>query len=60
LTIEKPVARMFLFLKHFKFQPIIFITAPPDLYQTAFPWYHPSTEVEAEEKSGELIVKPCK
>ena len=26
---------------------------PPDLYQMVFPWFDPSTEVEAEEKSGE-------
>ena len=44
---------MFLLLKHFKFLPIIFITAPPDFYQTEFAWYKPLTEVEAEEKSGE-------
>lgn len=44
---------MFLLLKHFKFLPIIFITATLDLYQTVFPWYDPLTEVEVEEKSGE-------
>jgi len=44
---------MILLLMHFKFLPITFITAPPDLYQTVFPWYDPSTEVEAVEKSGE-------
>jgi hypothetical protein len=28
------------------------ITDPPDLYEMVFPWFDPSTEVEAEEKSG--------
>ena len=29
------------------------ITDPPDLYQMVFPWFDPTTEVEAEGKSGE-------
>ena len=28
----------------------LLITDPPDLYQTAFPWYDPPIEVDPEEK----------